>query len=207
MDGASAWRRFLHVTLPQTASVLFVIVLLRSIWMFTKFDTVWLMAGDGGVSRYIRTLPVYAYARSFTYLQAGMGAALAVIMFAMLLVATAVYFRMFRTRGGVLVRRAIGLYAAGRACCSSGPAFPFFWMLSTALKPSGEIFATPRFVPLHPTLENFSRLFADTSFLVFFRNSLAVAGGTVAADARGVRRSAPTASPATASAGARAWPA
>ena len=97
VDGASAWRRFVHVTLPQTASVLFVIVLLRSIWMFTKFDTVWLMAGDGGVSRYIRTLPVYAYARSFTYLQAGMGAALAVIMFAMLLAATAVYFRMFRS--------------------------------------------------------------------------------------------------------------
>lgn len=97
VDGASAWRRFLHVTLPQTASVLFVIVLLRSIWMFTKFDTVWLLAGEGGVSRYIRTLPVYAYARSFTYLQAGMGAALAVIMFAMLLAATAVYFRVFRT--------------------------------------------------------------------------------------------------------------
>ncbi len=97
VDGASTWRRFLHVTLPQTASVLFVIVLLRSIWMFTKFDTVWLLAGEGGVSRYIRTLPVYAYSRSFTYLQAGMGAALAVIMFAMLLAATAVYFRMFRT--------------------------------------------------------------------------------------------------------------
>jgi multiple sugar transport system permease protein len=97
VDGASAWRRFLHVTQPQTASVLFVIVLLRSIWMFTKFDTVWLLAGEGGVSRYIRTLPVYAYSRSFTYLQAGMGASLAVIMFAMLLVATAIYFRLFRT--------------------------------------------------------------------------------------------------------------
>jgi multiple sugar transport system permease protein len=96
VDGAGAWRRFLHVTLPQTASVLFVIVLLRSIWMFTKFDTVWLMAGDGGVSRYIRTLPVYAYARSFTYLQAGMGAALAVIMFLLLIVATAAYFHVFR---------------------------------------------------------------------------------------------------------------
>jgi len=97
VDGASAWRRFRHVTLPQTASVLFVIVLLRSIWMFTKFDTVWLLAGEGGVSRYVRTLPVYAYSRSFTYLQAGMGASLAVIMFAMLLAATAIYFRLFRT--------------------------------------------------------------------------------------------------------------
>ena len=96
VDGATVWRRFLHVTLPQTRNVLFVIVLLRSIWMFTKFDTVWLMAGEGGVSRYIRTLPVYAYTRTFTYLQAGMGATLAVIMFALLVGATAVYFGLFR---------------------------------------------------------------------------------------------------------------
>jgi multiple sugar transport system permease protein len=95
VDGATAWRRFVHVTLPQTANVLFVIVLLRSIFMFTKFDTVWLMAGEGGVSRYVRTLPVYAYARSFTYLQAGMGAALAVLMFLLLVAITAVYFRVF----------------------------------------------------------------------------------------------------------------
>jgi multiple sugar transport system permease protein len=101
VDGAGAWRRFRHVTLPQTKTVLFVIVLLRSIFMFTKFDTVWLMAGEGGVSRYVRTLPVYAYARSFTYLQAGMGAALAVIMFLMLVAASAVYFRAFRDEEAV----------------------------------------------------------------------------------------------------------
>jgi multiple sugar transport system permease protein len=96
VDGAGAARRFLHVTLPQTRSVLFVIVLLRSIWMFTKFDTVWLMAGEGGVGRYIRTLPIYAYSRTFTYLQAGMGATLAVLMFGLLVGATAIYFGLFR---------------------------------------------------------------------------------------------------------------
>jgi multiple sugar transport system permease protein len=101
VDGAAAWRRFLHVTLPQTRNVLFVIVLLRSIFMFTKFDTVWLMAGEGGVSRYVRTLPVYAYARSFTYLQAGMGAALAVIMFLLLVTASTVYFGLFREEEAV----------------------------------------------------------------------------------------------------------
>ena len=101
VDGAGAWRRFRHVTLPQTRNVLFVIVLLRSIFMFTKFDTVWLMAGEGGVSRYVRTLPVYAYARSFTYLQAGMGAALAVLMFLMLLAVTAAYFRVLRDEEAV----------------------------------------------------------------------------------------------------------
>ena len=192
---------------PQTASVLFVIVLLRSIWMFTKFDTVWLMAGDGGVSRYIRTLPVYAYARSFTYLQAGMGAALAVIMFAMLLVATAVYFRMFRERGGVLVRRGGSASTRPARVLFIGAAFPFLWMLSTALKPSGEIFATPRLVPLLPPSRTSARLFADTSFLVFFRNSVAGGRRHRAADAHRVSASAPTASRATAFAGATAWPA
>ena len=56
-------------------------------------------------------------------------------------------------------------------------AFPFFWMASTSLKPPGEVFAQPpSFVPQAPTWENFWRLFTDTNFLVYFRNSLVVAG-------------------------------
>lgn len=96
VDGAGAFRRFIHVTLPQLRSVLFVVILLRSIWMFTKFDTVWLLTQGGGAEKYIRTLPVYAYMRTFMYYQAGMGAALAVIMFIILVAATAIYFKMFR---------------------------------------------------------------------------------------------------------------
>jgi multiple sugar transport system permease protein len=96
VDGAGALRRFFHVTLPQLRNVLFVVILLRSIWMFTKFDTVWLMTQGGGAEKYIRTLPVYAYMRTFMYYQAGLGATLAVIMFLILTVATAVYFKMFR---------------------------------------------------------------------------------------------------------------
>jgi len=45
VDGATPVRRFLHITLPQIQGILFVVILLRSIWMFTKFDTVWLMGG------------------------------------------------------------------------------------------------------------------------------------------------------------------
>ena len=96
VDGAGALRRFVHVTLPQLRNVLFVVILLRSIWMFTKFDTVWLLTQGGGAEKYIRTLPVYAYMRTFMYYQAGMGAALAVIMFVILVAATAIYFKMFR---------------------------------------------------------------------------------------------------------------
>ncbi|HEU4647172.1 MAG TPA: sugar ABC transporter permease [Burkholderiales bacterium] len=96
VDGANALRRFIHVTLPQLASVLFVVVLLRSIWMFTKFDTPWLMIQGGGAETYIRTLPVYTYQRTFAWYEAGRGSAMAVIMFLILVAAAAVYFRLWR---------------------------------------------------------------------------------------------------------------
>jgi ABC-type glycerol-3-phosphate transport system permease component len=76
--------------------------------------------------------------------------------------------------------RAGMLYVGGLVLLVVG-AFPLFWMLSTSLKLSAEIFATPpRLVPAHPTLENFGRLFADTAFATFFRNSALVSLATVA---------------------------
>jgi multiple sugar transport system permease protein len=96
VDGATAVSRFWHVTLPQLASVLFVVVLLRSIWMFTKFDTPWLMIQGGGAETYIRTLPIYTYLRTFAYYEAGRGSAMAVLMFLMLATAAALYFHFWR---------------------------------------------------------------------------------------------------------------
>jgi multiple sugar transport system permease protein len=96
VDGAGALDRFFHVTLPQLQSVLFVVVLLRSIWMFTKFDTPWLMIQGGGAETYIRTLPIYTYLRTFAYYEAGRGSAMAVLMFLMLVTAAALYFRLWR---------------------------------------------------------------------------------------------------------------
>jgi len=58
-------------------------------------------------------------------------------------------------------------------------AFPLFWMLSTSLKPSGEIFATPTLVPRHATLGNFVQLLAETNFAVYFKNSVIVSLTTV----------------------------
>ena len=96
VDGANAFYRFIHITLPQLASVLFVVVLLRSIWMFTKFDTPWLIIQGGGAEPYIRTLPIYTYQRTFAYYEAGRGSAMAVIMFLMLVAAAALYFHFWR---------------------------------------------------------------------------------------------------------------
>jgi multiple sugar transport system permease protein len=101
VDGASAIRRFVYITLPHIRGILFVVILLRSIWMFTKFDTVWLMGEGAGAGRFIRTLPVYAYMRTLTYYQAGLGAALAVVMFGILMVSTVIYFGLFRREADI----------------------------------------------------------------------------------------------------------
>jgi len=65
--------------------------------------------------------------------------------------------------------------------------FPFFWMVSTSLKPRVESFQVPpTWVPRQPTLENYLRQalhLAPSSTLVgfpiFYRNGLIVSAGTV----------------------------
>jgi multiple sugar transport system permease protein len=57
--------------------------------------------------------------------------------------------------------------------------FPFLWMLDTALKPAGEVRSVnPTFWIATPTLENFRHVISDANFLVYFRNSVVVAGGS-----------------------------
>ena len=52
-------------------------------------------------------------------------------------------------------------------------AFPLLWMASTSLKPGAEVLAwPPYFLPKNPTFDNFHRLFTETNFLTYFKNSL-----------------------------------
>jgi multiple sugar transport system permease protein len=96
IDGANAWRRFRHVTLPELRHVLFVVILLRTFFMFTKFDVPWLMATGGGLQELVQNTPVYAFRKTFRFFQAGSGAAISVSLFLMLIVLTVIYFRVYR---------------------------------------------------------------------------------------------------------------
>lgn len=59
-------------------------------------------------------------------------------------------------------------------------AFPFAWMASTAFKPPREIFLTPPTLwPSAWDLDNVRRLFDETRFLTYFRNSVTVSLSTV----------------------------
>lgn len=60
VDGANAWRRFRDVTLPSIRPVIYVVVLLSSIWNANSFENVWIMT-QGGPSDATMLFPVLAY--------------------------------------------------------------------------------------------------------------------------------------------------
>lgn len=60
IDGANAWQRFLHVTLPGIRHVVLVVVLLSTIWTTNSFEAIWLLT-QGGPSNATMTFPVLAY--------------------------------------------------------------------------------------------------------------------------------------------------
>ncbi len=66
IDGASAWRKFLHITLPGLKYVIMVETLLSTIWTFNGFTHVFLLTGGGPVgSTKVYTIFTIEAARSF----------------------------------------------------------------------------------------------------------------------------------------------
>ncbi|WP_421724961.1 carbohydrate ABC transporter permease [Bauldia sp.] len=94
LDGATAWQRFLHVTLPGLKLVLLIILLLQTIWTFNDVSTVYLLT-RGGPGSSTEILPILVYNTSFIGGDLGKGAAGAVLMFAIVAVIVAVYFRQY----------------------------------------------------------------------------------------------------------------
>lgn len=94
VDGAGPVRRFFHVTLPALRPILIVIILLRGVWMFNKFDIIWLTTGGGPLGA-TEHLPVLAYRQAFTLFDLGSGAAIATLSFLVLLVIVTLYFWLF----------------------------------------------------------------------------------------------------------------
>ena len=60
IDGASAWRCFLHITLPGLRYVIIVAVLLSTIWTFNSFDMIYLITGGGPLNA-TRVYSIFAF--------------------------------------------------------------------------------------------------------------------------------------------------
>ena len=74
VDGAGAWRKFLHITLPLLIPAILVALVFRYIFAFRIFSEVWLLTG-GGPARTTEVLAVYLYRQAFRYSDFGAAAA------------------------------------------------------------------------------------------------------------------------------------
>ncbi|TCC62265.1 sugar ABC transporter permease [Kribbella pittospori] len=85
MDGAGAWQRFRHLTLPQLRPVFFFLGVVEVIGSFQVFDVVYIMTG-GGPGRSTYTLGYMLYDQAFKYFDFGYASAVAVALFVIVLV-------------------------------------------------------------------------------------------------------------------------
>lgn len=90
MDGASPFQKFWYLSMPQLAGIISVLFLLRFIWTFNKFDDIFLLTGGSAGTR---TLTVDVYDQAFAVSNIGAGAAVAVVIFAILLVFSFLFFK------------------------------------------------------------------------------------------------------------------
>ena len=97
VDGAGRWQRFRHVTLPQLKSVLFITIVLVTIYALNTFDLIFALTG-GGPGRATQVLALFMYQEAFQDYALGRGAAIAVVMLAANLLLTGVYLYAFDVR-------------------------------------------------------------------------------------------------------------
>jgi multiple sugar transport system permease protein len=95
VDGASAWQRFWRITLPQLRTILLIVVLLRFLWVFNEFDTIWLLTQGGPLNATV-TLSILAYTRAFVEFKISQGVAVTVCMMLFLAGMSVLYFRIYR---------------------------------------------------------------------------------------------------------------
>jgi ABC-type sugar transport system permease subunit len=80
MDGASAWRRFTHITLPLLRPAMTVALIFRTLDAFRVFDLVYILTG-GGPGTATEVISLYAFMTLLQDLRFGYGSALSVITF------------------------------------------------------------------------------------------------------------------------------
>jgi multiple sugar transport system permease protein len=90
IDGATPIQQFRFISLPQLMGIMAVLFLLRFIWTFNKFDDIFLLTGGAAGTR---TLTVNVYEQAFAVSNLGAGAAVAVVVFMILLVFSVIFFK------------------------------------------------------------------------------------------------------------------
>lgn len=94
VDGATAWQRFRHVTLPMTTPVIFYNLILGLIGTFQYFTEVYVLTnGTGNPVRSTLFYNLYLYQNAFRYFHMGYASTMAWVLFIIVLGFTLLIFR------------------------------------------------------------------------------------------------------------------
>lgn len=95
IDGAGNWAKFRNVTLPMLSPVLFFVIIISVVSSFQNFTEIRVMT-EGGPGESSNVLIWYLWENAFIFLKLGISAAVAWIMFLILMALTGIQFRVGR---------------------------------------------------------------------------------------------------------------
>jgi len=96
IDGATAWQKFGHITLPLVKPALLLALLFRTIDALRVFDLVFVMT-QGGPADATNVFQFYGYKKTFAEGMIGYGSAIAVGVFLVSLILSFIYLRLLQT--------------------------------------------------------------------------------------------------------------
>jgi ABC-type sugar transport system permease subunit len=99
VDGAGAWRRLRHVTLPGIAPILLFAVVVDTIGSMRVFTEPTILT-NGGPANSSLTLAMYLYSNAFQYAKFGYAAAISYAIVAITFVAALLQLRFWRSQAG-----------------------------------------------------------------------------------------------------------
>lgn len=83
LDGASAWQRFRHITLPLVAPFLMVAAIIRTIDAVKAFDIIFVIS-QGGPGTASETINIFLYLQAFAFYNIGYASAVVVVFFVLI---------------------------------------------------------------------------------------------------------------------------
>jgi multiple sugar transport system permease protein len=92
VDGANAFHRFWHVTIPMCTPAILFVLLTGMIGAFQQFGLAWLLT-QGGPNQATEFYSINLYRNAFVYFKMGYASALAWILFVLIVICTILVFR------------------------------------------------------------------------------------------------------------------
>ena len=94
VDGANAWQRFWRITLPLMKPAILVALLFRTLDAFRVFDSIFVMTGGGQDTE---SVSIIGYNQLISRVNLGLGSAVSVLIFVLVLLIAFIYVRGFGT--------------------------------------------------------------------------------------------------------------